>query len=67
MKNPKTVNQIFKSIKEKYDNQKRVVKEEPMIPYSSDDDMGDDFWNEIVLKRPTKSELVRIQNLKIQD
>ena len=42
----------FKSIKEKYDSPKpkRVIKEEPMIPYSSDDDMGDDFWKERIGK-----------------
>ena len=38
----------FKSIKEKYDNpkSKRVVKEEPMIPYSSDEEMDEKFWRE---------------------
>ena len=42
----------FKSIKEKYENPKpkKVVKEKPMIPYSIDDDMGDDFWSERIGK-----------------
>ena len=42
----------FKSIKEKYENPKtkKLVKEQPMIPYSIDNDMGDDFWKERIGK-----------------
>ena len=49
MKKDNELTQSFKSIKEKYDNpkQKRVVKEKPMIPHSSDDEfMNDEWWND---------------------
>ena len=49
MKKDNELTQSFKSIKEKYDNPKpkRVVKEKPMIPHSSDDDfMNDEWWND---------------------
>ncbi len=36
----------FKSIKDKFDNPKKNIKEEPMIPYSSDEEMDEKFWRE---------------------
>ena len=42
------LSESFKSIKKKYESPKpkKVVKDEPMIPYSSDEDMGDQFWKD---------------------
>ena len=36
----------FKEIKHKYDNPQKVTKEKPMIPYSNDKEMDEQFWNE---------------------
>ena len=46
MKKDNELCESFKKIKHKFDKPKTVVKkEEPLIPYSNDDEMNENFWD----------------------
>ena len=46
IKKDNELSESFKKIKHKFDKPKTVVKkEEPMIPYSNDEDMNEKFWD----------------------
>ena len=46
MKKDNELTNSFKSIKKKYETPKKVIKEEPMIPHSTDNDMDNEFWED---------------------
>ena len=46
IKKDNELSESFKKIRDKFDKPKTIVKkEEPMIPYSNDEEMNENFWN----------------------